>query len=48
MGGTMRLGSYDCKIIEGTKTFEAYGEMRKSSPKPCTQKSDGTFTVWLI
>ncbi|WP_407412169.1 CTP synthase [Methanobrevibacter sp.] len=26
MGGTMRLGSYDCKIIEGTKTFEAYGE----------------------
>ncbi|WP_292803870.1 CTP synthase [Methanobrevibacter sp.] len=27
MGGTMRLGSYDCKIIEGTKTFEAYGEV---------------------
>jgi CTP synthase len=27
MGGTMRLGSYDCKIIEGTKTFEAYGEI---------------------
>ena len=26
-GGTMRLGSYDCKIIEGTKTFEAYGEI---------------------
>ena len=26
MGGTMRLGSYDCKIIEGTKTFDAYGE----------------------
>ena len=26
MGGTMRLGSYDCKIIEGTKTYEAYGE----------------------
>ena len=26
MGGTMRLGSYDCKIIEGTKTHEAYGE----------------------
>ena len=26
MGGTMRLGSYDCKIVEGTKTFEAYGE----------------------
>ena len=27
MGGTMRLGSYDCKIIEGTKTFDAYGEI---------------------
>ena len=27
MGGTMRLGSYDCKIIEGTKTHEAYGEL---------------------
>ena len=27
MGGTMRLGSYDCKIIEGTKTHEAYSEI---------------------
>ena len=27
MGGTMRLGSYDCKIIEGTKTHEAYGKI---------------------
>lgn len=26
MGGTMRLGSYDCKIKEGTKTFEAYNQ----------------------
>ena len=26
MGGTMRLGSYDCKIVEGTKTHEAYGQ----------------------
>ena len=26
MGGTMRLGSYDCKIVEGTKTHKAYGE----------------------
>lgn len=24
MGGTMRLGSYDCKLVEGTKTYEAY------------------------
>ena len=26
MGGTMRLGSYDCKIKKGTKTYDAYGE----------------------
>ena len=26
MGGTMRLGAYDCKLIDGTKTKEAYGE----------------------
>ncbi|MDL2271078.1 CTP synthase (glutamine hydrolyzing) [Methanobrevibacter sp. OttesenSCG-928-I08] len=26
MGGTMRLGSYDCKLTKGTKTFNAYGE----------------------
>lgn len=25
-GGTMRLGSYDCKLKKGTKTFAAYGE----------------------
>ncbi|MES0371158.1 MAG: CTP synthase [Mariprofundaceae bacterium] len=26
LGGTMRLGGYPCKIIEGTKASEAYGE----------------------
>lgn len=26
MGGTMRLGSYDCEIEEGSKSFEAYGK----------------------
>ena len=25
MGGTMRLGSYPCKLTEGTKAFRAYG-----------------------
>ena len=24
LGGTMRLGAYDCEIIEGTRTWEAY------------------------
>ncbi len=26
MGGTMRLGTYPCKVTPGTKGFEAYGE----------------------
>lgn len=25
MGGTMRLGGYDCRIVEGTRAHEAYG-----------------------
>ena len=25
-GGTMRLGSYECRVKKGTKAFEAYGE----------------------
>ena len=25
-GGTMRLGAYPCKLVEGTRTMEAYGE----------------------
>ncbi len=25
MGGTMRLGAYDCSLKEGTKAYEAYG-----------------------
>ena len=26
MGGTMRLGAYDCEIVKGSRTWEAYGE----------------------
>ena len=26
MGGTMRLGSYECKLLEGSRTYQAYGE----------------------
>jgi CTP synthase len=26
MGGTMRLGSYPCALVPGTRAFEAYGE----------------------
>ena len=30
MGGTMRLGAYDCDVREGSKTFEAYGQKQIS------------------
>ncbi|PNB77283.1 CTP synthase, partial [Pseudomonas sp. FW305-BF6] len=26
LGGTLRLGLYPCKLIEGTKAYEAYGD----------------------
>ena len=27
MGGTMRLGAYDCELVIGSRTWEAYGKM---------------------
>jgi CTP synthase len=27
MGGTMRLGKYDCKLVEGSKAHQAYGAL---------------------
>jgi len=32
MGGTMRLGAYDCKLVEGSKVFEAYTRSELSTP----------------
>jgi CTP synthase len=26
MGGTMRLGAYECELVKGSKVYEAYGE----------------------
>ena len=26
MGGTMRLGAYECELVKGSRVFEAYGE----------------------
>ena len=26
MGGTMRLGEYDCALVKGTKTYDLYGQ----------------------
>ena len=27
MGGTMRLGAYDCELVKGSRTWKAYGEL---------------------
>ena len=32
MGGTMRLGAYDCQLLEGSKVFEAYTQTELSTP----------------
>ena len=32
MGGTMRLGAYDCLLTEGSKVFEAYTQSKLSAP----------------
>ena len=32
MGGTMRLGAYDCQLVEGSKAFEAYTQSDLSTP----------------
>lgn len=33
MGGTMRLGKYDCALEKGTKAFEAYGKVKTISER---------------
>ena len=33
MGGTMRLGAYKCDIVEGSRTFEAYGGVTQVSER---------------
>lgn len=37
-GGSMRLGAYDCKLVEGTIAFEAY--TKTLNPKPSTLISE--------
>ena len=32
MGGTMRLGAYDCQLVEGSKAYEAYSQSELSAP----------------
>ena len=32
MGGTMRLGAYDCQLVKGSKAYEAYLQSEQSTP----------------
>ena len=32
MGGTMRLGAYDCMVLKGSKSFDAYSQSELSTP----------------
>ena len=32
MGGTMRLGAYDCQLVEGSRAYEAYSQSELSTP----------------
>ena len=34
MGGSMRLGAYDCQLVEGSKAYEAYTQSELSTPLP--------------
>ena len=34
LGGTMRLGAYDCELVKGSRTYEAYGDLTKGQT-PC-------------
>ena len=34
LGGTMRLGAYDCKLVKGSRTWEAYNDLTKCQT-PC-------------
>jgi CTP synthase len=54
LGGTMRLGAYDCVVKEGTKAFEAYGKTNISerhrhryevNPEFLHYFNDGNFTI---
>ncbi|MDE5549981.1 MAG: CTP synthase, partial [Bacteroidaceae bacterium] len=33
MGGTMRLGAYECQLVEGSRAYEAYGQKTRISER---------------
>ena len=45
MGGTMRLGAYDCQLVEGSKVFEAYTQSELSTPLHNREGQEGGALV---
>ena len=45
MGGTMRLGAYDCQLVEGSKAFEAYSQAKLSTPLHTREGQGGGSSV---
>ena len=41
MGGTMRLGAYECLLVEGSKAYEAYTHSELSTPLPHREGQGG-------
>ena len=39
MGGTMRLGAYDCELVKGSRAYEAYTQSGQSNPLPTGEGS---------
>ena len=46
MGGTMRLGAYDCLLVKGSKVFEAYTKSERSAPlSHKDEQGDGSAVI---
>ena len=45
MGGTMRLGAYDCQLVEGSKVYEAYMQPTVSTPLPIGEGQGGGSVI---
>jgi CTP synthase len=45
MGGTMRLGAYDCELKEGSKAFEAYSQAKQSTPLALRRGAGGEAVI---
>ena len=46
MGGTMRLGAYDCQLVEGSKAFKAYTQSELSTPLHTREgQGDGSVII---